>query len=66
MDEIGFPFASWAGVNLARDCAIRQDAFFRVLDALPVALHELTRPFGPIVRVTFTVPWSPASAAAGG
>ena len=64
--EIGLPFASWAGLNRARAVTIRQVAFLSVDEALPEALHPVTRPLGPIVRFTVTVPCSLLSSALGG
>ena len=63
---VGFPLASWAGLNRARAVRRRQVADFNVADALPPGLHPVTRPFGPIVSETLTLPCSLLSRALGG
>ena len=65
VDEVGLPLESWAGLYRARALAIRQVASLKV-EVAPLALQLVTRPFGPTVNWTLTVPVSLLSAALGG
>ena len=65
--DVGLPELSRAGVNLARLVRIRQVVESSVLDPLDeVTLHPDTRPFGPMVKETETVPCSSRSNALDG
>src|SRR3569833_1253081 len=65
VDVTPFPLESWAGLYRPRALAIRQVASLKVAVA-PLALQPVTRPFGPTVSWTVTVPVSLLSAALGG
>jgi hypothetical protein len=59
--------ASWAGLNLARALKILHVVESRVLEPLDlVTLQPVTRPLGPTVSETPTLPCSLLSKALGG